>query len=70
MENKKIYLVIFEDNDCGACSLGGDAKAFLNREKAEAYAKELNADSFNEDYFFDDYIEDIGYHVHEIEISE
>lgn len=69
MENKKIYLVIFEDSYCGACSLG-DEKAFLNREKAEAYAKELNADSLNEDYFFNDRIKDIGYHVHEIEISE
>lgn len=69
MENKKIYLVIFEDNDCGACCFG-DEKAFLNREKAEAYAKELNAGSFNEDFFSDYHIKDVGYHVHEIEISE
>lgn len=69
MENKKIYLVIFEDISCNIYSWG-DEKAFLNREKAEAYAKELNADSFNKDFFYDDYVEEVGYHVHEIEISE
>ena len=66
MENKKIYLAIYEDED-GAN--WGCKKAFSNKEEAKAYVKKCNTEDLaDEDYEFEN--GDPGYYVHEIEMSE
>jgi hypothetical protein len=64
MENKKIYLVVYEDEDG---TNWGCKKAFFNKEEAKAYAKKLNTDDY-EDYEFEFGFP--GHYVHEIEMPE